>query len=202
VFFKPYPANHFTHAAADAIMALRREGLSAVDVQHIRVGVATPTVRTIGQPIEAKRRPRTGYQAQFSGPYVVAAALLGGGGLGLSLDDFRDQLVDDPERLDLMDKIDIEGDARCDAIYPYQFPAVVDVTTTSGASLTSAVLANRGGPQNPLTRDELAAKFHSNAARRLDPREIDAVQMMCDQLDDVTDVGDIVRMINRGVTSG
>ena len=47
-------------------------------------------IRTIGEPIETKRAPETGYQAQFSGPYAVAAGLLGGGGLGVGLDDYTD----------------------------------------------------------------------------------------------------------------
>ena len=67
VFFKPYPANHFTHCAADAMMQLRHDGLRPEDVASIRVGVASPTVRTIGEPLAGKRRPATGYQAQFSG---------------------------------------------------------------------------------------------------------------------------------------
>ena len=46
------------------------------------IGVPSAVVRTIGQPIEVKRAPETAYQAQFSGPYAVAAGLLGGAGLG------------------------------------------------------------------------------------------------------------------------
>ena len=63
--FKPYPANHFTHAAIDAAIALRDAGLKPEDVESITVGVAAPAVRTIGEPINAKRAPATGYQAQF-----------------------------------------------------------------------------------------------------------------------------------------
>ena len=55
-------------------------------------------------------------------------------------------------------------DERCDAIFPNQFPAVVVVTTTDGRTLTEEVLANRGGPGNPLSDDELATKFAVNVA--------------------------------------
>ena len=93
IFFKPYPANHFTHAGIDAALALREQGVSLDEVDALSLGVAEPTVRTIGEPIEVKRAPRPAYQAQFSGPYTVVAALLGGGGLGLGLDDFTDALA-------------------------------------------------------------------------------------------------------------
>jgi 2-methylcitrate dehydratase PrpD len=199
VFFKPYPANHFTHAAADAAMELRSRGLDPATVDRVRVGVASATVRTIGQPIEVKRRPATGYQAQFSGPYVVATALLGGSGLGLSLDDFTDELATDPERRALMDRIDIEGDERCDAIYPYQFPAVLEVTTTDGSKLSSEVLVNRGGTARPLSEEELALKFRSNVVHHLDPAVVDEVIDLCDNLDRSVPAAVLVSTINEGL---
>jgi 2-methylcitrate dehydratase PrpD len=172
IFFKPYPANHFTHAVADAVMTLRKQGLRADGVERMVLGVASPTVRTIGQPIERKRRPQTGYQGQFSGPYVAAAALLGGSSLGLGLDDFTDGRVAEPEARALMDKIEVVANAECDAIYPYQFPAVVDVWTKDGTQLTEKVLANRGGPQRPLSDAELMVKFRDNAGRWLSESEV------------------------------
>lgn len=168
IFFKPYPANHFTHAGIDAAISLRSKGLTLDDVEEIALGVPTATVRTIGEPIETKRAPETGYQAQFSGPYTVAAALLGGGGLGLGLDDFSDDLARDPERRRLSTKVTVVPDKECDKIYPNQFPAVLTIRTKNGSSITEKVLANRGGPQRPLTDDELRTKFRENALRVLD----------------------------------
>ena len=96
IFFKPYPANHFTHAGIDAARRMRRAGLRPDDVDHAVLKVAPAPLRTIGEPLAAKQAPETGYQAQFSGPYTVAAALFGGGGLGLGLGDFTDELAQDP----------------------------------------------------------------------------------------------------------
>ena len=115
------------------------------------LSVATPTVRTIGDPLEVKQRPLTGYQAQFSGPFVVAAAFRGGGGLGLALRDFSDAAAIDPELRAVMAPITVGGSERCDAIYPHQFPAVLEVHTTDGRHLVEEVLANRGGDLRPLS---------------------------------------------------
>jgi 2-methylcitrate dehydratase PrpD len=79
IFFKPYPANHFTHTGLDAARRLR-ERASTPTRSRKPCSVSPSTVRTIGEPLEVKRRPETGYQAQFSGPYMVALGLLGGGG--------------------------------------------------------------------------------------------------------------------------
>lgn len=168
IFFKPYPANHFTHAGIDAARRLRAAGVRPTDVDHALLEVAPPTVRTIGEPIESKRRPESGYHAQFSGPYTVAAALVGGGGLGLGLEDFTDEAAARPDVLDLMDRIDVAGDDGLLAIYPNQFPARLTVRLRDGSVLVEEVLVNRGGPGDPLTEDELATKFHDNAATVLD----------------------------------
>ncbi len=167
IFFKPYPANHFTHAVIDAGIALRARGVAMDDVASATIGVPSAVVRTIGEPIEVKRQPETGYQAQFSGPYALAAGLAGGGGLGVGLDDYSDQLAQDPTRRRLMSMVDVVPDERCDAIFPHQFPAIVTVRLSSGAVLVEEVLANRGGPERPLSDVELGRKFADNVAGRL-----------------------------------
>jgi 2-methylcitrate dehydratase PrpD len=176
IFFKPYPANHFTHTALDAARELRARGVTPVDVEDIHLGVAGATVRTIGEPIERKRAPETGYQAQFSGPYMVALGFFGGSGLGASLDDFSDAHLADPERRALMAKVSVGADAACDEVFPYQFPAVLTVRTRDGEEHVAAVMANRGGGENPLTDDELTTKFRDNARRRLGPDALAAVE--------------------------
>ncbi|WDZ83290.1 MmgE/PrpD family protein [Micromonospora cathayae] len=192
IFFKPYPANHFTHAGIDAALALRAAGLRPADVASVELAVPTATVRTIGEPLDVKQAPETGYQAQFSGPYTIAAALLGGGGLGLGLDDFTDELARDPARRDLMSRVTVVADPRCDAIFPHQFPAVLRVRTTDGRLLEEAVLANRGGSQRPLTDDEVAGKFRDNAGRVLPPERVTAIAQAARTLPDAASVDDLL----------
>jgi len=193
IFFKPYPANHFTHTAIDAGMALRARGVDPNRIERIELRVPSAVIRTIGQPIETKRAPETGYQAQFSGPYAVVAGLLGGGGLGVGLDDFTDELARDPVRRALMAKVDVVPDERCDAIFPYQFPAIVRVWTDDGREWTEEVLANRGGSQRPLSDAELATKFHANVAGRLPEETARAVYDLVARLDTLPGVGDVMR---------
>ena len=196
IFFKPYPANHFTHTTVDAGRAFRERGITAERVAKVVVGVAGATVRTIGEPIEVKRAPETGYQAQFSGPYAFAAGLLGGGGLGTGLDDYSDALARDPARRALMAKVDVVPDERCDEIYPFQFPAVVTLTTTDGEVLVEEVLANRGGPARPLSDDELATKFRDNVAGRLSAEAADAVRGDVLSLHTATDLAAVLKPLS------
>jgi len=175
IFFKPYPANHYTHAGIDAALAIRRRLGGVVDVdqiERIELGCAAAPLRTIGEPRVEKIRPRSGYHAQFSGPFTVAAALLGGGGLGVSFEDFTDAMARDPARLALAAKIATFVDAECDAVFPREFPAVVRLHLRDGRVLEQRVMHNRGGPAQPLSDAEVQHKFALNAERALAPPAI------------------------------
>jgi len=168
IFFKPYPCNHFTHAGIDAAREIRSRGVAAEDITAIELGAPSAVLRTIAEPAAEKARPRSGYHAAFSGPYTVAAALTGGSGLGLFHEDFTDEAAADPRRLALAALVTCVPDARCDEVFPHQFPAVLRVTTSDGTRHEVRVDANRGGPERPLSSAELAEKFRLNAARVLD----------------------------------
>jgi 2-methylcitrate dehydratase PrpD len=194
ISFKPYPANHFTHAGIDAARRLRARGLHPDAVRSATLRVCSATVRTIGEPLELKQQPETGYQAQFSGPYTVAAALIGGGGLGLNLDDFTDELARDPRRRELMSRITVVADEECDEIYPYQFPAILEVQTNDGEDLVERVLANRGSPEDPLSEDELATKFIENATRGLPDDRVQAIRDCAASFGDAADVSSLLAL--------
>jgi 2-methylcitrate dehydratase PrpD len=192
IFFKPYPANHFTHAAVDAASALRSRGLVHDDIESLTLGVPAPNLRTIGEPIEVKRTPQTGYMAQFSGPYAVAVGLLGGSGLGAGLDDYTDELAQDPDRRAVMAKVDVVADDRCTEIFPHQFPAVLTAHLKDGSEVVEEVFTTRGGPERPLSFDELATKFRENAQRTLTSEQVDGLARACHELEQCTDLGDVL----------
>jgi len=205
IFFKPYPCNHFTHAGIDAALELRARGVRADDIVAIELGVPTAVLKTIGQPPEEKARPRSGYHAAFSGPYTVAAALLGGGGLGVFHEDFTDEAVRDERRLGLAAKVRCVPDEQCDRIFPHQFPAVLRVDTTDGTRHEVRVNVNRGGPEHPLSTDELATKVRLNASRVLDTDHAAAVAragLSLPGAPDVHELMDLVRGADRGADRG
>ncbi|TAK29556.1 MAG: MmgE/PrpD family protein [Chloroflexota bacterium] len=195
IFFKPYPANHFTHAMIDAALALKRK--FAVDVEtieEIELGAASAPLRTIGEPREQKIRPQSGYHAQFSGPFAVATALLGGSGLGVSFGDFTDEKVKDPAFLALAAKVRTFVDAECERVFPNQFPAIVRLRLRSGEVLEERVMANRGGPDNPLSDDELLLKFRLNAERSVAPAQAERIAAAIMSMQRLERVGDILAL--------
>jgi 2-methylcitrate dehydratase PrpD len=198
IFFKPYPCNHFTHAGIDAALELRARGVRPDDIAAIELGVPTAVLKTIGQPPEEKARPRSGYHAAFSGPYTVAAALLGGGGLGVFHEDFTDEATRDERRLALAAKVRCVPDEQCDRIFPHQFPAVLRVETMDGTRHEVRVDANRGGPERPLSTDELATKVRLNASRVLDAEQAAAVASAGVALPAAPDVSGLMDLVRGG----
>ncbi|WP_309239968.1 MmgE/PrpD family protein [Actinomadura sp. J1-007] len=195
IFFKPYPCNHFTHAGIDAALRLRANGLDPTAIDDLELGAPTAVLRTIGEPAQDKARPKSGYHAAFSGPYTVAAALLGGGGLGVSHEDFTDEAAADPARLALAAKVRCVPDARCDQIFPHRFPAVLRVRLRDGTVLEERVEANRGGPDRPLSAAELAAKFHLNATRHVSPARADEITERAYELADLPNVDTLTTLL-------
>jgi 2-methylcitrate dehydratase PrpD len=165
--YKPYPSNHFTHPGIDCALALRAQGLEPAQIATAELGVAAAVLRTIGEPRPDKVCPQSGYHAKFSGPYTIAAAMYGGGGLGVYLDDFTDAAVLDPDRLALAAKVDVVADPVCDDEFPHAFSAVLRVRTHDGRRLEHRVHSSRGGPEHPLSADDLHTKFTLNATRVL-----------------------------------
>jgi 2-methylcitrate dehydratase PrpD len=197
IFFKPYPANHYTHAGIDAALAVRREHggpIEAEQVEEIKLGTAEGALRTIGEPRSEKVHPRSGYHAQFSGPFTVATALTGGGGLGVSFDDFTDERAREPRLLALAEKVETYVDAECDRIFPREFPAVLRVRLRDGRAYEQRVMHNRGGPGNPLSEAELREKFWLNARRVLSPERTEALAGAALALDRAERVVDLISL--------
>lgn len=192
---KPYPCNHFTHTAIDAAIELRHRGVRPEDVVAIDLGVPEPVLRTIAEPAAAKAAPATGYAGAFSGPYTVAAALIGGGGLGVYTEDFTDAAVRRADVLEVAAKVRCHADPECSKIFPDQLPAKLTAHLTDGRTEEVVRLSNRGGPQRPLTDDELDLKFSLNARTRHDPGTAASIAHEIRRLAEAADVRPTVHLL-------
>lgn len=164
--YKPYPTNHFTHPGIDCALALRDQIADLNEIDRIELGVAMPVMRTIAEPREDKTHPKSGYHAKFSGPYTIAAALTGGGGLGLYLDDFG-LGWDAPLRLELAGRVEVHADERATEIFPRAFAAHLKIIMKDGCAVEHRVDASRGSETAPLSREDVLTKFTLNASRAL-----------------------------------
>ncbi len=193
IFFKPYPSNHFTHAAIDAAIAFKQSHqFTPAEIESIELGAAPAPLRTIGEPREQKIKPQSGYHARFSGPFAVATALLKSSGLGVSFENFTDENVHDPVHLALAAKVTTFADDECARVYPNQFPAVLRIHLKSGEHWEKRVMMNRGGPGNPLSDDELFVKFKINAEKGLPGSQVTQLAEAIQSLDRAERIDEIL----------
>jgi 2-methylcitrate dehydratase PrpD len=153
---KNHAACGHTFAAIDAARHLREaHTLSPEAIARIRIATYTKALEVAGAP-----NPTTAFEAKFSLPYCVAAALVTG---SVRLDAFSPSRLDDPLIRDLMRKIELTADADADAAYPKQRAATVSIDTTDGRQVSFRAPTRKGDPDNPLTDAELVDKFHELA---------------------------------------
>jgi 2-methylcitrate dehydratase PrpD len=184
VAVKPFPACHFVHACADAAIALVREQhLDPAEVDRVRALVPAEVVKTVCEPVANKRRPANSYDAQFSIPYIVAAALRRG---RFGLAELEADALADPDILALADRVDYEIDPL--STFPRHYCGELVVTTRNGRTLRHREQINRGNGERPLTEASIVEKFRANAARVVAAeraREIETLVLSLDGLADV-----------------
>lgn len=159
---KPFPACHFTHACADAAIALRAAGLDPARIRRVRALVPAEVVKTVCEPVANKRRPANPYDAQFSIPFIVAAALLRG---RFTLAELAMEAIADADILTLAGRVDYEPDPASG--FPEYYSGEIVVELDDGSIRRHREHMNRGCSDRPLADAEIVAKFHDNAGRRV-----------------------------------
>ncbi len=155
--YKIYPSCRHTHSAVDLALALASGGLQPESIERI-------TVRTYShaRDLVGEFKCETPYQAKFSLPFCVGAALIDGR-LDLGSFDFSEpvsSLVKEVGR-----RCTVIADPEIDKIYPACWPAAFEVLLKNGQVIKDRTDYPRGDPENPATADELRDKFKNLASR-------------------------------------
>ena len=179
---KAHACCRYMQAPIDAILRIVDEqDISPADVGEISIGVLDAGWNIIVEPLEQKLRPVSTVDAQFSMPFGAAAAVLHGR-VGVA-ESAPEALASSAMRA-MMARVRCHRSAELDALFPGRWAAEAEIVRTDGRSFGAFVDTPKGDPENPLTVDELAAKFRSLTATVLSPgdqqRLIDAVDALGD----------------------
>ena len=146
---KPYACGVVIHPAIDAVRDLSvREGLAPDRIESIELRVH-PLVREL----TGKTDPRTGLEGKFSVTFACAIALIEG---VAGEQQFSDENVRREDVRSIMDRIELVPDPEV----PHT-KAGATATTADGTTVQTWIDAARGTPDNRLSDEELAEKFHS-----------------------------------------
>jgi 2-methylcitrate dehydratase PrpD len=170
IAYKPYPACHFMHGALGA--AAEAAGvLDPAEIEHIVVVVPPAGVSLVLEPAESKITPRSDYEGKFSLQYSVAAMVLRG---RVGISDYTDEAISDPRVLELARRVRYE--TKDYPTYPAAFPGGVRIKMRDGQTLEADYSHQLGAPENPMTADDVRAKFRENACLALADTELEALE--------------------------
>jgi 2-methylcitrate dehydratase PrpD len=185
---KPYPCGSIAQPYMDCAVRLReRDGIRPEAVTAIRCRTSAGPVPRLWEPLAAKHAPPNGYAAKFSLPYLIAVILVKG---RAGLAEFTDAAVRDRDVLRLASRVSYELDPTID--YPRQFVGDVEVTLADGRQLRERQDRPRGGPDAPLTRGEIEAKFRGNAGLALPAARAEAIIAAVSALPGASNLKDLI----------
>ena len=187
IAFKPYPACHYIHAPIDAVArAVGSRGVSADEIADVVVRVPEPAVSLVLEPADAKARPRTPYDAKFSLPFSVAAMLVHG---AVDLDSYREEAIGDERVLELARKVRYEVVPF--PTFPKSLPGGARIVLRDGRVLEAELPNQRGGPENPMSAEEISVKFRKNARLALPSERADRLEHLVLSLEHQRDAREV-----------
>lgn len=181
--FKPHATVTSIHAALDALSKIRTDNdLRPQDVSEIHAGVSRPTFVHCAWPYEAQSITA----AQMNIYYGLAMIAFYGKAF---TEQFTDDAIKDPAVLKFIDKITARVDPEIEEKGPaFRHMAKVSVTTTDGRTFEETVINRKGSPDNPLTGDEVKAKYFALVSNLLGDEKAKQVRDMVFKLDQADEV--------------
>ncbi|MGD8731756.1 MAG: hypothetical protein PVH92_07750, partial [Anaerolineales bacterium] len=140
----------------------------------------------------SKYKPDTKETADHSLPFVVAAAAADGHVLPES---FSDRKLFDEEIRRLLPLIEVTADPEIDRLFPDVKRAYVKIQLVDGSEYESVTDIAKGDPNNPLSDEELVAKFHANASGVLDKSQCDRIVETTFELERLENVAEFMQLL-------
>ncbi len=190
---KPWPTCRYTHSYIDATLQLVTEaGIDAADIEQVRIFVAG-YAESRCVPLAQQRTPHNFNHAGHALPYLVALAAIR---RQVTMNDLVNAL-DDRAILDLAQRVVPVHDPRF-SIENKVGPSLIEIDMKGGGTRRKQLDHVYGGPQHPMSWDDLAAKFRLAVDLSARPPASDDVVRLIDRvahLDDVDDVSELTKAL-------
>ena len=175
-YFKAYPVCRWAQPAIEAALDLKRKhGFEADGVAEIAIGSFREAVALGSQCA----MPSTTEEAQYSLAFPVAAALVFG---KVGADEVDAPGLGDVRVARLVAATSATEDAEFSDRFPRERWARVRITLNDGRTLLSDATRDRGNPDNPLSLDELRAKYRALATPVLGTQRTARLERTVDDL--------------------
>ena len=192
-YIKFWPAEYHSQSAIDAALQLRNELKGDVSkIASIDIHTFEASYNIIGKYPEAWA-PKTRETADHSLPYCTAAALFDG---DVTLNTFDEKRFTDPALVAFTSKVKVHHDGTLDPRYPAGIPNRITVTLADGTKLAKEVEFPRGHAGNPMTDQEVEAKFRRMVEPKYGKAKADAILAKCWEFEKLVSVTPLLQMFN------
>ena len=170
-YIKYFPAEYHAQSAIWAALQARRVIGSPDEIVSVEVETHEAGYAILSKDKE-KWAPSTKETADHSMPYMVGMALLQG---KIDNSTYSARNLSDRRVRSFLKKISVKEDRALTEMYPRHIANRVTLRLKDGRTLTEQVDDPRGHPNNPMTRDEVEAKFVRLTKRFLKESEARAI---------------------------
>ena len=188
---KPYPCCMCTHGGIMAALDLVKEhNIRPEDIKEVEVSTSRYSHGLIGSPFEIRDNPQV--DAQFSGSYTVAAAIIR---RTFGITEIQEDSIRNPQILSLAKRVKCTAD---DNIKTSLVPVTVRFGLGDGSSVSKRVDVLKGNPANPTTEEEDIQKFNECVkfgVKRMSEKGRDRLVQLILNLESVGDIGEIVEYL-------
>jgi len=186
---KPYPVCGSIHSSIDAALKLKNENkILPEDIKEIVVKNSSGVILQCGWDYE----PLSILQAQMSLKYAVAAAVIDG---EVTVDQFSEERIRDPEILQFIKKIKVILDEEIDQIYPEKFSSKVEMYLKDGSIVSAYVEHPKGSPNNPMTEKDVENKFLNLSSRIVGREKALRIIEIVGKLEELDDLRRLTRLL-------
>jgi 2-methylcitrate dehydratase len=188
---KPYASEYMTHSPLEALFSILKEHpLKVEDVESMTLQTFRTAIGVLARP--GAYTPQTRETADHSLPYCLALALAEG---DLGPEQFAREQWKDPKIIDLMSRIKISEDPAMTKRYPPARPADLQVRTRDGKIYQKRVDYPKGDPHNPMSDEEVEAKFRKLARPLMSEARVKSIIDCVDNVEHLTDTGQLMELL-------
>jgi aconitate decarboxylase len=187
VNFKMWACRVPNHATLEAIRGLRKEHpIAADDIQSVEIRLGKGSYQNVGWAYT----PTTITSAQLNIYYVSSLMLLEN---DVFVDQFTDGKISAPHVLDMISRVNVVHDPSMDD-HGYQ-GTPVKIVMRDGTVYQKVGQVRSSGGEDPITRDDVLAKFRKMTRTFWSEETQNQVIQLCDGLDELDDASELISLL-------
>ena len=196
VNFKVWACRVPIHPSLEAVKKLREtHEINPDEVERVDVALPEGSYKAVG----FEYHPTTITSAQLNLQYCLAIMLLEN---DVFIEQFTEEKIASPKVLDLVRRINVHHDPALDDAPGGTIArdTIIEITMKNGEKLRQRGTV-RGYEGNPVTYDEVVAKFRKTSHNRITEAQQDELIAMCDALDTLPDARALLKPLEKAAVA-